>query len=420
MSGNIAGLASYNGTGTQGTAVVDSPEKEGEIMSTIWNKNDTTRQLITGTALKEITPGGIVSDTLNDTVTTFTIGSDVDVIGEMFLQFSAKTNANSTSSAFQSANFIFNLISKVEVLIGSQVWQTLSPSQLTSSSSVQDGGQGGASIYNIVTGGPGYFFNGTIPLLGMFTNTISPLNSNFIDQRNNGYLMAAAPNQDMHIKVYWANGIGIIRDNLAPLTFNANARVTITSCTMYCKQSTISNFEREQIRSMVLPKRVNMTQSVSQQVTLKKSSDGEQNYTFNVNCDPLSIYASALCIRLSKEKLVRDSIIAATTEYVPGCTVELFLNGSSYSGPINGEFLAYYGGVLLGCYVDDQTIIFPLANSINGSGVPLNRFDSIRVVIKLQKARFLNTIETQDSLSVTAIGESTILYSGGAASLNKF
>ena len=107
MSGNIAALASYNVTGTQGTAVVDSPEREGEIMSTIWNKNDTTRQLITGMALKEITPGGIVSEYLNNTVTTFTIGNDVDVIGEMFLYLSAK---NKHVQSYQSNNFLFNLI----------------------------------------------------------------------------------------------------------------------------------------------------------------------------------------------------------------------------------------------------------------------------------------------------------------------
>ncbi len=411
MSGNIAGLASYNGTGTQGTAVVDSPEREGEIMSTIWNKNDTTRQLITGMALKEITPGGIVSDTLNNTTTTFTIGNDVDVIGEMFLQFSAKCSRSPLNG--NANNFMYNLISKVEVLIGSQVWQTLSPNQLVSFICISDGG-GGSAAYNLKTISGETFFNGNIPLFGMFTNTLASFFPNFVDQRNNGYLMAAAPNQDMHIKVYWANGKGVLGD---PLIGTFDDTVSITRCTMYCKQSTLSNFEREQIRTMVLPKRVIMTQSVSQQVTLKKKADGDQNYTFNVNCDPLSIYASALCIRLSKIVLVNTTSSVGPS---PGCTVELFLNGSSYSGPISGEFLVDYGGTLLNASGDDTTIVFPLANCINGSGVPLNRFDSIRVVIKLPKTQFANTSEIQDTLSVTAIGESTILYSGGAASLNKY
>ena len=409
MSGNIAALASYNGTGTQGTAVVDSPEREGEIMSTIWNKNDTTRQLITGMALKEITPGGIVSEYLNNTVTTFTIGNDVDVIGEMFLYLSAK---NKHVQSSQSNNFLFNLISKVEVLIGSQVWQTLSPGQLMASMQMSMEPTIYASIFNDTQISTEKYFNAVIPLLGMFTNTLSPFNSNFTDQRNNGYLMAAAPNQDMHIKVYWADGKGVYGDSNKLY----DDIVYVEGCTMYCKQSTISNFEREQIRSMVLPKRVMMTQTVSQTIAINTSTD--ISHTFNVNCDPLSIYASALAIKLSKYNL---SHLSGTASKSSGCTVELFLNGSSYSGRISGEFLSLYGGLVLNNPIgNEQIIMFPLANCINGSGIPLNRFDSIRVVIKIQSATFNFSSDRADTLSVTAIGESTILYSGGAASLNKF
>jgi len=410
MSGNIAGLASYNGTGTQGTAVVDSPEREGEIMSIIWNKNDTTRQLITGTALREITPGGIVSNTLNNTVTTFTIGNDIDVIGEMFLYFSAN---NKHDQLEPSTNFLFNLISKVEVLIGSQVWQTLSPSQLMTSVQMSMEAPIYFSVFNETTIGTSRYFNGVIPLLGMFTNTLSPANSNFTDQRNNGYLMAAASNQDMHIKVYWADGKGVYGN---PADRLYDDTVNIEGCTMYCKQSTISNFEREQIRSMVLPKRVMMTQTVSQTIAINTATD--ISHTFNVNCDPLNIFASALAISLNKYNL---SNLLGTNTKSSGCTVELFLNGSSYSGRISGEFLSWYGGHILNNLIgNDDIIIFPLANSINGSGVPLNRFDSIRVVIKIQSATFNFSSDRTDTLSVVAIGESTILYSGGAASLNKF
>ena len=410
MSGNIAGLASYNGTGTQGTAVVDSPEREGEIMSTIWNKNDTTRQLITGMALKEITPGGIVSNTLNNTTTTFTIGNDVDVIGEMFLYLSAK---NKHSQDSYSNNFLFNLISKVEVLIGSQVWQTLSPGQLMASMQMRMEPTIYSSIFNETHIGTERYFNAVIPLFGMFTNTLSPFNSNFTDQRNNGYLMAAAPNQDMHIKVYWADGKGVYGNATDKLYDDT---VYIEGCTMYCKQSTISNFEREQIRSMVLPKRVMMTQTVSQTVAINTSTD--ISHTFNVNCDPFNIYASALAIKLSKYILI-DLLGSASKS--SGCTIELFLNGSSYSGRISGEFLAWYGGLALNNLIgNEQIIMFPLANCINGSGIPLNRFDSIRVVIKIQSGTFNFPSDRTDTLSVTAIGESTILYSGGAASLNKY
>jgi hypothetical protein len=410
MSGNIAGLASYNGTGTQGTAVVDSPEREGEIMSTIWNKNDTTRQLITGTAVKELTPQGIVSENLNNTVTTFTIGNDVDVIGEMYLQVYATSTFNAGTTFNVSNLQFYSSISKVEILIGSQVWQTLTGFSMFVNSLLSPNAVPFYPSQAVILGGLGKTWTFILSLSGAFINTVSPINSNFSDQVNNGYLMAAASNQDMHIKVYWGNGSNIYFDN----NFNG-LPVNLKSCKMFCKQTTLCNFEREKIRSMVLPKRVIMTQTISQPVTIKS---GISSYNFNINCDSFNIFASVLAIDLSMQSIVglQDNGLSINT-------VELFLNGSSFSGPFTIELLqSPVFTTALNIYKSDtQTVLFfPLSNSLYGSGVPLNRFDNIRIVIKLTDFDFSYIQEKHDTLNVTAIGQSTVLYSGGAASLNKY
>ena len=414
MSGNIAALASYNGTGTQGTAVVDSPEREGEIVSTIWNKNDTTRQLITGTAVKELTPGGIVSETLNNTVTTFTIGSDVDVIGEMYLHVYATSNEDFAGIGNFSNVSGNGSVSKIEILIGSQVWQTLTGfsifanQQVSNQTTAIESLFGGGFAYNSGNGaGPPYTYNYILPLDGAFVNTSSPTRSNFSDQVNNGYLMAAASNQDMHIKVYWGSGLDIWMNSS-----NVPQLVSFKACKMFCRQTTLSNFEREKIRSMVLPKRVIMNQTTYQPVTLES---GTRNYNFSINCDSFNIFAGALAIDLSIQMLSMNNVSGLSIN-----TVELFLNGSSFSGPLTLEFLMNCGSFLNISKAFNTVLLFPLSDNLYGSGVPLNRFDSIRLVIKLVGANFDLASDMPDKLNVTAIGQSTILYSGGAASLNKY
>jgi len=326
----------------------------------------------------------------------------------------ATTTADTDDSM---ANIVqFMSISKIEILIGSQVWQTLTGFSMYSNHVLSN--QSFILEYmtttNINTG------NGTasgatpinyiIPLSGAFVNTVSPINSNFSDQVNNGYLMAAASNQDMHVKVYWGNGVGFYYGGKNGDLF----KVDVKSCKMFCKQTTLSNFEREKIRSMVLPKRVIMTQSISQPVTLKPN---DNNYNFNINCDSFNIFTSALAIDLSIFQLINNSDNPLGIN-----TVELFLNGSSFSGPLTVEFLGSCSALSsLNIFKSPQSIvIFPLSNNLYGSGVPLNRFDSIRLVIKLVAINWGLNSNTLDTLNVTALGQSTILYSGGAASLNKY
>jgi hypothetical protein len=70
-----------------------------------------------------------------------------------------------------------------------------------------------------------------------------------------------------------------------------------------------------------------------------------------------------------------------------------------------------------------RTYIFPLASqAFSGSSVPLNRFDNIRLTIKLSNNLKADGSAADDSITagrvvVTCVGETTALYKGGAASL---
>ena len=58
MSGAVAAHAAYNGSGTQGLAVTNKIQEEGDVTSVFWNKNDTTRQLLHGSTILEVPASG--------------------------------------------------------------------------------------------------------------------------------------------------------------------------------------------------------------------------------------------------------------------------------------------------------------------------------------------------------------------------
>ena len=63
---------------------------------------------------------------------------------------------------------------------------------------------------------------------------------------------------------------------------------------------------------------------------------------------------------------------------------------------------------------DIKELVFPLAGTVfSGSSVPLNRFDSIRLIVK-----FMGPANAAGGfLNVTCVGETTTLYKGGSATL---
>jgi hypothetical protein len=102
--------------------------------------------------------------------------------------------------------------------------------------------------------------------------------------------------------------------------------------------------------------------------------------------------------------------------------VELLLNSSSFSGELPISLLEIISSsmnlynnnyVVNGEDIDSyDTIVFPLASrAYSGSAVPLNRFDNIRLKIRL------NSENLSGQFNVTCVGETTALYKGGAASL---
>ncbi len=466
MSGAVAAHAAYNGSGTQGLAVTNKiHDDDGDVMSVFWNKNDTTRQLLYGSSVVEIPSSGSAQVGFG-TSRLFTINSDIDCLGDMYLQLTATLptytqNANPVAGATGASVTLTpmpfalqSLIERVEIQVGTQIWQTIENQDLRVVNSTElspDAFTESADLSTPAFLGQSFTAWLVVPSL---TKTLGPRLGHFATQTEDGYPMAAAPHQSVKVKVTfveafpstlnWVSGTALsssgvtvsIKENV-PYTANIawtggapNSGTTtgvltsagptggvITACHLFAKQQIMCNEEREQIKAMPmgLPKRLKMTQN-------SLTTDIGSSKTKTIELDHFSLYASHLIISGNAGIDIRLK------------SAELKLNSSSYSGQLPGVLLNACTSDSLGIYankfiygeggsnkaitVDDfgmGTYVFPLAaTAFSGSCVPLNRFDSIRLTLT-----FTSTPSEGSGkfVNVTCVGETTALFKGGAASL---
>ena len=447
MSGAVAAHAAYNGSGTQGLAVTNKiQDQEGDVMSVFWNKNDTTRQLLHGSTILEVPASGGSGNVSNwNSTQIFDINNDIDCLGDMYLEFSLDGSEVADDVAFYfEPQVIASFIQRVEFQVGTQIWQTLENADIMglAATEMSEGvyhefsnqvsgrylldGSSVSSVYDRVYGQ--YVATGTeanafkdsgvatdgnveyksrvayVPLK-MFTKSIAPELQHYSEKIEGGYLMAAAPNQQVKIKVYIGTQPTTTFGTAGSPPTNALGSAALNlNIRLYAKNIVMCNEEREQMKGMPMgiPKRIKTTQNANSNVSDKS---GVQV----IDIDHFSLYASHLLLTFPK----------AMYKKIEG--VELLLNSSSFSGELPTSLLEIISSsmnlynnnyVVNGEDIDrHDTIVFPLASrAYSGSAVPLNRFDNIRLKIR-------HSGMDTGSFNITCVGETTALYKGGAASL---
>ena len=432
MSGAVAAHAAYNGSGTQGLAVTNkiSDSNSGDVMSVFWNKNDTTRQLLHGSTLLEVPASGGSGNVSNwESTHIFDINNDIDCLGDLYLELNIDPTTG--TDVYYKPQVIATYVNRIEFQVGTQIWQTLenrdimglaateysegvykSFSTQTSGLLREDGHVVETPLLQPATAGEADAFKTSSDLtsrsavipLKMLTKTLAPELQNYSEKVEGGYLMAAAPNQQVKIKVYIgprpvASSAEYNTDNSLS-TANINLR-------LFAKNIVMCNEEREQMKKMTagIPKRIKTTQNSNANI----SSVGQTVQV--IDLDHFSLYTSHLLITFPK------------SAYTSITGMELLLNSSSFSGELPTSLLEIMSSsmnlynnnfIVEGKDVDlFDTVVFPLASrAYSGSSVPLNRFDNIRL-----KIRHTNTTANLGTFNITCMGETTALFKGGAASL---
>lgn len=459
MSGATAAHASYNGSGTQGLAVTNKVSDTGDIMSVFWTKDKTTKQLLHGCALIEIPSSGGAE--VPGSNITFTLNSDMDLIGDLYVHVDLTL---ATAYDILKEYGLLNLFERIEFQCGTQIWQTLEFADILAlnTTEMSEGGyekfilsvggffSGGGVVPKNTTantpdtdyeGGPAdsdfavlarekRTFSFRLPLL---TRNLAPMLVNYSNVTEGGFITAAAPNQTVKIKIFTnksttmvANGM-INGNNHTPSSDKMEIR-------LFGKHMIMCNEEREKIRNIPggIAKRLKLTQyrDAIGKVAVNNIVDVE------LDCDHFSLYASHLIIQIFDNTGYETgsggtALTASGTgdECATLISADLKLNSTSYCGKLTGGMMSGQLPESMGLYVNNffsrtdphtRTIVyvFPLANkAYSGSGVPLNRFDNIRLALRIYTPGASDTIP---KVSCTCVGETTALYKQGAASISMY
>lgn len=435
MSGSIAAIAAYDGTGTQGYGTTD--KSLPGVKSVFWNENDTNKYYVNGCSFSEVSSNNSEissSQASNPSTIVFTFDNDTDAINDLVLTIGA---TNITSAAAPAGElppwFMAGFIERIEICIGNQVISTIFTTQIKHllisdkylNLSVQEYG----NVSQIGSGSNG----------GIYTNIRLPIFNLINSKTNCSYLMACANNQVLQVKVYpqfltmsdyntnflssassgWNIGVGT--DN--KFTFN-----------LYANKYSMTNAERDFLRNQEIPKRTNVTQSatISNPQTVPGYPNLSTSNPITIICDHFNINA---------EKLYITSIGGSGT--IPLFNVELFLNSTSYCGTIQSSVSEISMGPTYSQYISNiattkngkTTLTHAESSKIaeiyfaknskeyntDQNYVPLSKYDSIRIVLTPLSSSIMTTFSRfLDYLTVVVEGKCTALYQDGAVVFNNY
>lgn len=408
MSGSIAAIAAYNGTGTQGYSTTD---KTIHGVKSVFYK-DEHKYYVNGCSFSEV-PSNVseVSGNSPDTV-IFTFDNDSDAINNIYLSINTNSKLQFSTSESLWEGLASQFISRIEICVGNQVISTINTQQLaaavaqnTDSRTVLLDIDGKIVPASSVTSSVSYTLTASFKL-PMFTTL------------EDAYLMACANNQTLQVKVYPKNltEATYSSDTVAKAFNNiANTDDLKFYFSLFCNKFSMTNDERNYLRSRFIPKITNTTQFAT--LDNIPSSNITKDTPITLVCDHFNLYAEYIEVSFTTPNL------SGIFDY------ELFLNSTSYCGKMSfGQAVA---NGLKENSIDDVTIIkIPLASKdsygkMHQDFVPLSKFDSIRIVLTVSQHTGLPSSsdasqEFYNSLTAVCVGKCTALYQNGAVTFNNY
>lgn len=413
MSGSIAAIAAYDGTGTQGYGTTD--KNLPGVKSVFWNKNDTNKYYVNGCSFSEVSSnkGAITSP---ETV-VFTFDNDTDAINDLTLLI--ERSGKLTSGTKTPYYHLLFFVERIEVCIGNQVICTMNTVQLVKEFF-------DTADYSVFTDYVPTFSDTASTGVGaqrINLNIFRMLSKNGADS---SYLMSCANNQTLQVKVYPQNFTKGEFNSYVNSTINTNvglSDLTIPQAftfSLYANKYSMTNAERDFLRNQVVPKRTNITQYAELSHIETIAGTFNAGSTLTINCDHFNLYTSNLYIL----GLCHNQLSS-----LGGFDVELYLNSTSYSGILpysisfnqpnvwaisegaSNRFFYYKIPIAKNAHIEETDQAY----------VPFSRFDSIRVVLTAKKDIIVaNNLDFFNTLTVIAEGKCTALYQDGAVVFNNY
>lgn len=388
------------------------------------------------------------------TVQTFRIPDDADAISKVSFLYEFDQDITTTSAINISKTLGFEIIKKVEVRVGNQIWQTLtgedvfarnvtensfaSASELFESACRIQGPKliesdlhsaSDISIYTLQTGK--YNISGSIDLK-LFCGSGDKLNT---------FIQNAAPNNDIVVKIFYNEIFSNVSNSQISTTLNLkNPKLII-------KKHHFTEPEKNYISNNIINSVINTSQSVA--VKLGSNITNSTNFlekTLSISrINEFSINASHLLITPlvtpygegASSDFANDQNLVAHAVYSrafggprnstikPGMHdfikyIELFINGSSVTGKLPTSYLKTNANKLIGLnYISEFPIYcIPLASEKFGTdSLVLSKLSNKKLVITYDEAMLGGTSGNNSTVfNITAVGTNVVTYVGGECS----
>ena len=428
MSGAVAAHAAYNGSGTQGLAVTNKIQEEGDVTSVFWNKNDTTRQLLHGSTILEVPASGNNGNVDFGGSKIFTINNDIDCLGDIYVNMKVNISNNFTLDGFkvggaesyagtngsldsQNPKFVFkpgaltNIIERIEFQVGTQIWQTLERDdvRVVYNTELSEGALNTVDrrsvpttdglLYTTSSAGTNYNASGkdvdVTFIIPSLTKTLAPQLETFSNNSENGYPLAAAPHQTIKLKFYFS-----------PLS---NVRVSLPDTTAGedCIAPVFDNPYIDEIHLDTDPASNFETQDPSAVINLGPSPLGLKSVKVYakhiIMCNEEREQMKSMPLGIPKRlKMTQSSVVTdlkgvmtktidldhfslygshliiagdlgyANFSRIQIKTAELKLNSSSYSGVLPAQLLDYASSQSLGLFNNRRLINFSATEPVGG------------------------------------------------------
>lgn len=431
MSGSIAAISAFNGTGTQGTATTD--RYTAGVRSVFWNNNDTDVHFVNGSCLSQITANRNEAKGSDNESMVFTVENDIDAINDFVLFLETKSNLPfksnlmpvSPTSLKVPIYFMANFINRIEISVGNQTISEINTTGIKKyflESTIRHVYHNGSPVVSNLGKGMenrNSDFNNSSTWSTIFP---LPIFSLLTPDVNSSFLMACANHQTFQIRVF--------TQNLNLETYNTNVSDTFAidpagsdfdiklKCELYANRISMSNAERSYLRRNPLPKRTFITQYSSNISNRDSTNIIQADGNVSLICDHFNLYTSAIYV-------VADASAASTW---PKLNVDLVLNSTSFSETLPFQLVVdqldntelWYFKIELGNSM--KPIIARNIGSVTDQNfVPLSRFDSIKITLTNATAQDLNLGSLFfKSLCAIAVGKTTARYEKGAVTFNHF
>ena len=357
------------------------------------------------------------------------------------------------------------IIKTVELQVGTQIWQTLTQddiaainaTEMTESAYKSLGLQcsglvrsdGTRETFGDAKWIPGKKYQAIIPI-PILTGNNSGKFQNYKSHRHDGYLNCLAREQEVKIKIKYANVEDIFHtEDLyayqgyeAPIytgfdSINKGKYITNVpelwnpkiklQTKLYGEYITLAGEEKDALKAS--PDRIYKKIKSAQNITFDKLPEVLHRDAYvDIKLDEFSIYSSHLIISLDFPGITNKSNIP----YLD--SADIILNGTTHSGIVKSNSLLA-AAKSLGLYSNELVFdkdnfdklfyVFPLASrAFGGSSIPLNRFDDVilRIIFSVDGGipdEGIN-VPIKSKVSITCRGETNLYYHEGSSAISLF